>query len=242
LNIILCTLTADAAENPFDQIDPTLLSEAEHQRTARFAFPKDRWSYAAAHALLRLLLAECHKLPPLSWRFRNNQFGRPEIDPKLGHDHPPRFSISHTHGMAVCALTIGDSPKSMEIGVDAESLQRPIEPLPLADRFLSSREAQWLRALPEEQRRHEFIRLWTLKEAIAKATGLGLQMDLKSFHCSVDEISVAFESTDWGSPEDWALRNCSVAPHHTVSLALRGPQATSINLEIRHLTGKLHAQ
>jgi 4'-phosphopantetheinyl transferase len=242
LNIILCTLTADATENLFDQIDPDLLSEAEHQRIARFAFDTDRWSFAAAHALLRRLLSEFHGLPPLSWRFRSNRFGRPEIAPEQGLAHPPRFSISHTPGLAVCAVSIGDTPKNMEIGVDAESLQRRIEPLALADRFLSSREAQWLRALPEEQRRYEFIRLWTLKEAIAKATGLGLQMDLKSFHCDADKASVAFERADWGAPEDWELRNFSAAPHHSISLALRRPPATPIKLEIRHLTGKLHIQ
>jgi 4'-phosphopantetheinyl transferase len=241
LNIILCTLAAGVTENPFDQIDPTLLSEAEHERSAQFAFPRDRWSYAAAHALLRLLLAEYHGLPPLSWRFRNNQFGRPEIDPKQGAEYLPLFSISHTHGMAVCALSIGDAPKNMDIGVDAESLKRPLEPLALADRFFSIREAQWLRALPEKQRCHAFIRLWTFKEAVAKATGLGLQMDLKSFHCNTDESSIAFDSEKWGSPAEWELHHCNVAPHHTVALALRRPPTTDVNLKIRHLKGKLCA-
>ncbi|QFY42311.1 4'-phosphopantetheinyl transferase superfamily protein [Candidatus Methylospira mobilis] len=242
MNIILCTLAADAAKNPFDQIDPDLLDVAERQRTARFAFSRDGWSYAAAHALLRLLLAEFHGLPPLSWRFRNNSSGRPEVDPELGIDHPPRFSISHTHGMAVCALTVGKSQPGVEIGVDAESLLRRLQPLAIAERFLSLREACWLRGLPEERLRHEFIRLWTLKEAITKTTGLGLQMDLKSFHCDMDNVSVAFDGPDWGSPEEWALRNYNIDPHHTVSLALRRSPETPVNLKIRHLTGKLRAQ
>jgi 4'-phosphopantetheinyl transferase len=235
-------LTADTAENPFDQIDPALLSEAEHQRAARFAFPKDRWPYVAAHALLRLLLSEFHGLPPLSWRFANNTFGRPEIASELALAHPPRFSISHTHGMAVCALTYGNLTETVEIGVDAESLQRPLEPMPLAERFLSNRETQWLRTLPEQQRRSEFIRLWTLKEAIAKATGLGLQIDLKTFHCNVDETSVTFDTPDWGYAEEWDLRHYSVARHYSVSLALRRTPTTPITLEIRHMTGKLHAR
>lgn len=242
MNIILCTLIPNGEENPFDQIDPNLLSEAEHERVARFVFPRDRWSYAAAHALLRLLLTEVHGLPPLSWRFSNNEFGRPEIHPEIMTDQAVRFNISHTHGMAVCALTGGNVPEGVEIGVDAEYLQRDHSSQSLADRFFSNREAQWLRSLPDQQRRYEFIRLWTLKEAVAKAVGRGLQLDLKSFHCDVTSPSVSFDMAEWGPSDTWELHNWNAAPHHTVSLAVRRPPGTDITLEVRHLAGKLHSE
>ena len=76
------------------------------------------------------------------------------------------FSISHTHRRVFCVLAHGP------VGIDAEEKDRKID-LRLAEKILS----------PEEKIRYEqaadktqaLLRFWVLKEASAKATGLGLR-------------------------------------------------------------------
>jgi len=235
LNIVLCTLVPTGGEECTGTIPTSLLSEAERQRAARFVFERDRWSYAAAHSLLRAMLSEFHGLPPLAWRFSDNGKGRPEIDPAL--PAKPLFNISHTHGMAACAVTSGHLPEGVKVGVDVERLGRSSDSLALAERFFSPSESEWLRSLPQRQLDSEFLRLWTLKEAVAKAVGMGLGLDFTSFHCSINPLSVLFDDPGLGSTATWELRNWFVDPVHWVSLAVQRPLGTIVNIKLRHLHG-----
>jgi 4'-phosphopantetheinyl transferase len=237
LKIALHTLVPEEANSDVGALDASLLSEAERQRAARFAFARDRWSYTAAHSLLRAMLAEFHGLPPLAWRFRANDHGRPEVDPAGAAPNPPRFNISHTHGLAVCALTVGNLPEGVEVGVDAECLDRSPNALALAEHCFSARETAWLRSLPESRRSAEFLRLWTLKEAVAKAVGLGLGLDFRTFDCSVDPPEVSFAASSGETVMAWDLNNWFVEPRHWVSLAVRRPPGTRVELAVRHLRG-----
>ncbi|SMF97513.1 4'-phosphopantetheinyl transferase superfamily protein, partial [Methylomagnum ishizawai] len=103
--------------------------------------------------------------------------GRPEIDPACGI--APRAPFQYHPHPWPCRLRLdgGRPPADLEFGVDAECLERSPDALALAERFCSAREAAWLGSLPPEARQGEFLRLWTLKEAVAKATGLGLHLD-----------------------------------------------------------------
>lgn len=83
-------------------------------------------------------------------------------------DAPWHFSISHTKNHAFCALSRGN------IGLDAEEMGRSVG-RNLVARFLSEREkcrlgADWA---------DEALRLWVLKEALAKQTGRGIGNWLK---------------------------------------------------------------
>ena len=76
------------------------------------------------------------------------------------------FSISHSKGHVFCALS------QKPVGIDAEELDRNIR-LQLADKILSPGErAQYERA---PDRRLALLRLWVMKEALAKCSGDGLK-------------------------------------------------------------------
>ncbi|SMF97327.1 4'-phosphopantetheinyl transferase [Methylomagnum ishizawai] len=237
VRIALHTLIPDGEKGGTGWIDMGLLDTAERERAARFVFTRDRWSYTAAHSLLRAMLAQFHGLPPLAWRFRTQPHGRPEIDPACGIAPAPRFNITHTHGLAACALTVDAPPADLEFGVDAECLERSPDALALAERFCSAREAAWLGSLPPEARQGEFLRLWTLKEAVAKATGLGLHLDFRAFDCSVNPPHVRFAGPVPDTGPDWELHHWFVPPRHWLSLAVRRPPGIRIELTLRHLRG-----
>ena len=78
------------------------------------------------------------------------------------------FSITHTKTRVFCAIS--DRP----IGIDAEDLTRKISP-DLAKKILSPGELEVYEAAPQEQRNEILLRLWVMKEAEVKCSGLGLR-------------------------------------------------------------------
>jgi phosphopantetheinyl transferase len=83
---------------------------------------------------------------------------------------PLFFSLSHTDGLAVCAVS------SAPVGADAERI-RPRRP-GLAARVFAPDERDWLAAQTDAD--EALLALWTRKEAWAKYTGTGLAGDLRA--------------------------------------------------------------
>lgn len=84
-------------------------------------------------------------------------------------DAPWHFSISHTKNHAFCALS------RRNIGLDAEEIGRKVSDH-LMNYFLSEEERQRLGDDPQDAA----LRLWVLKEALAKQTGWGIGNWLKT--------------------------------------------------------------
>ncbi|MDQ5908358.1 MAG: 4-phosphopantetheinyl transferase [Pseudomonadota bacterium] len=153
-----------------------LLTAAERARHARFHFARDRRQYLWVHALLRLALSCYIPRPPESWVFVTNAYGKPALS-----GDGPRFNLSHAEGLVVCALA-----DEVELGVDVERQDRRGDWEALARRWLAAEEQDELEKLPVTERSMAFLRLWTLKEAYAKAVGLGLSLPLDEFAVRVE--------------------------------------------------------
>jgi 4'-phosphopantetheinyl transferase len=193
---------------------PSLLSEPEKRRLERFRFEPDRVMFLVARALVRLTLSRCADVRPEAWRFRTGTHGRPEIS------HPPsrlRFSLSHTKGLAACAVIL-----ERDIGLDVEALSR--EPaIELARRFFSAREADQLARTPIDGRATRFLEYWTLKEAYVKARGLGLSLPLDRFsvyNTTHNTWGISFEAPLNDDPARWWLRSFRVGATHQAALAI----------------------
>ncbi|MGJ0510379.1 MAG: 4'-phosphopantetheinyl transferase family protein [Methylocystis sp.] len=185
-----------------------LLDDQERARAARFAFEEDRQAYVAAHALLRAALSDAAGGAPQEWRFAAAKHGKPYlIDPP----RDLRFSMTHTRSMVAVAVTEG-----VEIGVDVEPANRRAESMKLAERFFASEETALLRALEGDSRRDAFFAIWTLKEAVVKATGEGLSRGLASFTIFLDPPRVVMAD----DPGAWRLAHWRLGAHH-VALAGR---------------------
>lgn len=83
------------------------------------------------------------------------------------------FSLSHTDSTLAIAVA-HETP----VGVDIEALDPNVEVEAVANRFFPPAEAHRLCALDSEEQREAFFRAWVRKEAVAKATGLGLDSAL----------------------------------------------------------------
>ncbi len=194
-----------------------LLDEGERERHLRFRFEKHRHQYLVSHALVRTTLSRYAPMAPEAWRFVTNAYGRPEV---AGEGLPPlRFNLSHTDGMAVCAVALG-----VDVGADVEDALRPGQTVELADSFFAPAEVAALRALPVERQRERFFELWTLKEAYIKARGAGLSLPLDqfAFHLEPGRLPrISFDPRMEDEPEAWKFVPLRFSERHPAAVAVR---------------------
>jgi 4'-phosphopantetheinyl transferase len=178
----------------------SILCDRERRRHDAFHFERDRHLYRVSHALLRQCLSHYHDIPPADWRFEEGTFGRPEIVARSGCP-PLRFSLSHTHGLAACAVTL-----EMDIGLDVEAIDRDIDVASIAEHVFSVQERQCLAACGGSEQRDLFFRYWTLKEAYIKAVGAGMTLPLQSIsfrNVTGGEPRIDFEDAIDDLPDRW---------------------------------------
>lgn len=125
--------------------------------------------------LLRAFLADQTGEPEEAWQIAHDPFGAPLLL-RQGRPAPSRISLSYTDGLVAVAL----SP-SAPFGIDAERVMPHGADAALADCFFATPERAHLAALPVEARADAFFRIWTMKEALIKAQGLGFRLPLDRF-------------------------------------------------------------
>ena len=182
------------------------LCETEQARRERTAHIETSRRYVLCRAALRALL--CGLLRCNNWElaFGHGEFGKP-FALVGGVPAAINFNVSHSgrHGLIAIAL-------QGRVGVDVEELVMPqgLNRL-IASAFTAAEKAD-LKSGEPTNRIRDFFRLWTAKEALIKALGKGLSIDLSTFEIPIEmrrgaKASV-FKFPD--SPETlWRLVNLS---------------------------------
>ena len=115
---------------------------------------------------VRATLGAALAVQPAALPITRDAHGKPRLGGALCDWH---FNLSHSGGWALLALAHG-----VAVGVDLE-LPRPRQRfMALAQRHFSAGEVAALWACPEPERLHMFYALWTAKEAVLKAAGVGI--------------------------------------------------------------------
>jgi 4'-phosphopantetheinyl transferase len=141
-----------------------VLDAGERRRAARFRFDQGRVRYILAHALWRTVLGACLGVDPAHVPLASTPSGQPRLP---GTDLAT--SLSHSGSwvaVAVCAAAT--------VGVDIECSPSRIILDDLISTICTPAEAADVRLLPVAQREHALLTLWTRKEALLKAFGVGL--------------------------------------------------------------------
>lgn len=154
MNIYMCDIT-----NLLDLPGTELLTPARLTRMYRYMQREDRARCLAAGLMLRRVFG-----PDKAERISVTPLGKPYLP------DGPHFSLSHSGKLV--ALLVDDC----EAGVDVEQIA-PYCPA-VAQRVFSPREQMWL-AMQEND--EAFYRLWTGKESVMKALGLGFQLPPERF-------------------------------------------------------------
>ena len=148
------------------------LSSAERARAGRYGSVSLAQRYTRGRAALRWVLAQRLGIAPGKVPIERGARGRPRLSGRTDID----FNVSNTRSIALVGLV--DTP-GMRIGVDVEHEDRTLNHLGLAGKYLTPRERSALAGLDVDAHRRAFLRLWTCKEAMSKATGQALSAPLR---------------------------------------------------------------
>jgi 4'-phosphopantetheinyl transferase len=206
-----------------------LLSLEERTRYGRFLFDRDRETFLVAHAQLRLILSRYADVPAAQWVFVSGENGRPFIASPTT-DSPRHFNLSHTEGLVAIAIS-----RIAETGIDAEHAARRVNRTLVGPRVFTARELAWIEEHPGGEG-DRFFQLWTLKEAYAKARGLGLSIDFRRIHLDigVDRIAIGFDPAAADPGGEWQFRLLRPADGYVCGVAVRQPPAP---IEVVTFTG-----
>jgi 4'-phosphopantetheinyl transferase len=174
---------------PEEQLFRTL-SEDEKQRAARYRFPADRTRFMIRRGLLRRMLGTTLDIDPVRICFSSTQAGKPFI---ACPENPGLFfNLSHSGNQVVYAFS-----KHPETGIDIERI-REVEAIDrLARNYFSAEEYAILVNLPGREKNRAFIKIWSIKEALIKASGWPLEQGLLAFDVAVQFRMNRFE-VPWG--------------------------------------------
>lgn len=135
---------------------------------------------------------------PAELEFERGPAGRPELAGR-----PLRFSLAHSAGLALVAVT-----DRADLGADLERIEARLAEPPSAERYFADAERSALDALTGQARLRLFFDLWTQKEAYRKATGEG--------------ITAGLGELDWAG---WTLLRPPVPDGYASAIAVRDPAA-----------------
>jgi len=195
-----------------------MLSTDERDRCQRYLRPADRALFLLAHVAVRSILSTYSSIRPDVWTFETRDHGRPEI---TNAEAPKglRFNLSHTEGMIAVLVH-----RDVDAGVDVERMGRVSDHESVARSSFSAAEFAAFMELPTAQRELAFTRLWTLKEAFIKATGMGLATGLKRFSfvpTDLGSIGFTCDSAVDVHPDAWSFTTRSPSASHVVATACR---------------------
>ena len=194
----------------------SLLSPEESARAERFGTDTLRIRWIAGRAALRMALGSTLGVDPAAVALRRGLRGRPELaDARSGID----FNVSHTRGVALIAIACG-LVAGTRVGVDIEHRDREVGADRLARKFLSPREQATLADLAPDVRRQRFLRHWTCKEAMSKATGDGIAAPFRRLDVEISKPPRLVDGPPPYLPGHWSLSYAEVPDEWLATVAL----------------------
>lgn len=207
-----------------------ILSADERNEARRFRRVTGRQQFVIARALVRLALSYHVPIPAGAWRFDRDRNRRPFIaSPAISP--PVRFSVSHTQGLVACLITLSD-----EAAVDVETVEHSEDLALVAREVLSPAEQSALSALSGRDWTTRFFDHWTLKEAYAKARGLGLSLRLSDIGFDLNRdntIRIHFSSQVDDNSSAWVFWRRHLSPQHTIAVAAKKDSGEGFEIVLR---------
>jgi len=158
----------------------SLITDEELAKITTFKNSSAQKTSLVSRAMCRLVLSQYTHTPAQTHQFTLNRHGKPSL---LNNPRQLRFNLSHNEDLVIMAICIEDS-----IGCDIENPTRKVSIDPITRRYFSSQEHKMLTSKEGKDKNDAFFKIWTLKEAFVKATGVGINLGLDSFHFLYNEI------------------------------------------------------
>ncbi|HQS50272.1 MAG TPA: 4'-phosphopantetheinyl transferase superfamily protein [Daejeonella sp.] len=190
----------------YNLIPENILSKDELLKAARFLHSKDRASFVSRRAALRILLSRYTDISPSRIEFIAGKNKKPELRSEL---NTIRFNVSHSSELILIAIS------DTEIGVDIERIEPSFNYSDILRHSFSEQEINHIKQAADS--RDFFFRLWTRKEALAKASSKGLDDELRNIPCldgwhNVNEELIRLSGS-------WQLQSFNIDHEYIASIA-----------------------
>jgi len=212
-----------------------LLSEDEIIRSEKMLHLKNKKLFVRSRCALRLLLAKCLSLNPVSLSFQYGEKGKPQLlKPK---NSQLEFNLSHSDDIALISIA-----RERQIGIDISHIKRSTNWEGIAKRSFTKIEQNYLIApepsqvpsqtasqvLNQETSLNRFHRIWSQKEAYTKALGLGYSYGFKNF--SVDIAGgLIQDSINPEANKIWTIHSFESGDDTVAALAFNGTPSPDIH-------------
>ncbi|MDW3687936.1 4'-phosphopantetheinyl transferase superfamily protein [Cupriavidus sp. CV2] len=207
------------------------LSPDERQRARAYRHEKHRNNFIARRSLLRWLIGGYLTCNPESLRFSVTPFGKPAL--QWPHAARLAFSVSHTDGLTLLAFAwdcrVGVDVERRIDGLDVAGIGRGIFS-PMEEEALDPRRPDSAATL---------LSIWTRKEALLKALGMGLSGEPNAY-TTEDDLLIGegrwCASHNGTTLSGWTCLDLVLGPEVRAALAvsLEDPSVT-----LQELVGRL---
>lgn len=188
------------------------LSPDEISRRDRLRMPHLRRRFGACRGLLRRLAGHYLGRPAASIVFTYGAQGKPAIEGL-------EFNLSHSGERLAAAFS-----RNQPLGLDIEEITPRIHARDIATRYFTVRERSLLDTPDDTVFLRRFFQLWTAKEAVMKATGLGFALALDRITIGLDPLCLL--ALDHPGSRAWNL--IDVAPAADCAGTLACPPGCSV--------------
>ena len=185
----------------------TILSQPELAKAEKFNRSKDRLQFITAKSFLKILLARYINTTPEQVQFSEELNGKPIL--QMEFPVSIEFNLSHAMEMILIALS------HSKVGIDVEYIDRHLDFKQLIPHIFSTPECHFLG--DSNNMINDFYSLWTRKEALVKATGLGISEQLTSIPCLGGPHQVSANII--GSTKDWKVETVKMEGGYLASIA-----------------------
>lgn len=214
-----------------------LLDPVELERAQRFRFENDRERFILGHGLLRSLIGKYLKRDGSLVRMARGPFGKPYLEGK-----DLRFNMSDTKDAVLIAFA-----HATEIGADIETMAREVDHDAVSKHYFTAPEIKAIReasaggsssgqrahSLPtaaaaanstfpdDAASKRRFLELWTRKEAVLKASGVGIMEDLRSLRVDGERntMVIAHEAFLSMAAPEYHVQTYHIGDAHLISVA-----------------------
>lgn len=204
------SLNIEALKNQQDYLSQ-LLNFDELNQVHQFKKPTDQLTKLISRAVLKQLISKLKNIPIDLINIQRDDFGKPFLANQI--DTPLNFSLSDSHEHVLIALSVSNIGIDIEKVVDFTTSEIVSAHFSVEEKFLYA-------TVPNSA--DFFFTIWTRKESILKASGIGLT-DLMNTLNVTDGIC-------WDLPfylslkDNWSITSYNINEIYKASIAV--PQST----------------
>lgn len=237
-NIILYTCSLDRlrhkAHTLFEYLSLEEQNLAKSYKTSELSE-----NYIISHSILRMILSIHSKMSIYEMKFILGEYGKPYIS---SNHQNIQFNMSHSKDIVCIVVT-----KDKDIGVDIEFKDSNLDVEELQPLVLSVQEKMYMDTLSSQTAKQNlFYCIWTLKEAIIKAMGIGLSHPITEINLIDETLEIkdvislrqngAYENLYLTLPESTAFSSVDLAQEYSIAIASRFAPKKIIHLDLNNLS------